>query len=160
MVALPIVLIGRSLSCWTVRVVALVRTSYSNCEIFAVPEGSTRYCAATAVRTSAGESPFACSRAGLKLIITWRCLPPYGYGTTAPGTVTNWVRRKFRPRSLSCCSDNPCAARQQSWPASDTWDGRFGRPKGGRSPTVGRPNRRRGFHPLLGSQRVCGQHRN
>src|SRR5271165_336789 len=52
------------------------------------------------------------------------------------------------------------AARQQSWPASDTWDGRFGRPKGGRSPTVGRPNRRRGFHPLLGSQRVCGQHRN
>ena len=33
--------------------------------------------------------------------MTWRCFPPKGYGTEAPGTVTNWVRRKFNAMSLS-----------------------------------------------------------
>ena len=33
-------------------------------------------------------------------------------------------------------------------------NGRFGRPEGGRSPTVGRLNRRRGFYPPLWSRRA------
>ena len=44
---------------------------------------------------------------GLRLIITCRCLPPYGYGMTEPGTVTNCLRKKLRPRSLSCGSEFP-----------------------------------------------------
>ena len=48
----------------------------------------------------------------------------------------------------------PTAARQQSCPVIDTQVGRFGRPEGGRSPTVGRLNRRRGFYPPLWSRRA------
>jgi hypothetical protein len=61
-----------------------------------MPDGSTRYCNAAAFNTSEGDNPFACNRAGLSVIITWRCLLPYGYGMTEPGTVTNCVRKKFR----------------------------------------------------------------
>jgi hypothetical protein len=41
------------------------------------------------------------------------------------------------------------AARQQCCPVGDSGGGRLGRAEGGRSPTVGQPNRRRGFSPAL-----------
>jgi glycolate oxidase iron-sulfur subunit len=41
------------------------------------------------------------------------------------------------------------AARQQRCPVGDRDGGRLGRSEGGRSPTVGRPNRRHGFSPGL-----------
>ena len=37
----------------------------------------------------------------------WRCLPPYGHGTAAPGTVTSWVAWKLAAKSINCCSDSP-----------------------------------------------------
>jgi hypothetical protein len=64
----------------------------------ALPPSSTRQMA-TGLLTASSD--------GLRLIITCRCFPPYGYGMTEPGTVTNCVRKKLRPRSLSCCSDIP-----------------------------------------------------
>ena len=62
---------------------------------------------ATALSTSWGASPFDCSSRGSRLMLTCRCLPPYGSGTTAPGTVISWVRRKLNDRSFSSCSDSP-----------------------------------------------------
>src|SRR2546422_4493672 len=82
-------------------------TSYSNSPIFAVPDGSTMFCWPRAVTTSAGDSPFDWSRRWSRSTMIWRCLPPYGYGIEAPGTVTSWVLRKLRPASLSSDSESP-----------------------------------------------------
>ena len=48
-------------------------------------------------------------------------------------------------------------ARQQSWPVSDTEDGRFGRLQSGHSRVVGGPNRAARISVALWSLRVCGQ---
>src|SRR5438128_3087386 len=85
-VELPTTLIGRSFSSVTVRGLAFIATSYSNSPIFAVPDGSTRFCWPRAVTTSVGDSPFDWSRRWSRSTMTWRCLPPYGNGTDAPGT--------------------------------------------------------------------------
>jgi hypothetical protein len=44
--------------------------------IFTVPEGTTWFCWANAVTTSAGDSPFDCSKRLFKLTVTWAYLPP------------------------------------------------------------------------------------
>ncbi len=46
--------------------------------------------------------------------MTWRCLPPNGYGMATPGMVTSWGRRKLTPRSKSCCSARP-SPESASW---------------------------------------------
>ena len=107
MVELPTTLIGRSFSSATVRGLAFIATSYSNSPILAVPDGSTMFCWPRVLTMSIGARPFDWSSRGSRSTITWRCLPPYGYGMDAPGTVTSWVRRKFRPTSLSSDSDIP-----------------------------------------------------
>src|ERR1700682_3145716 len=88
-------LTGRLFSSATVRGLALRSTSYSNCPIFAVPDGNTRFCELTAARISGGASPLDWSRPGFKFTITCRCFPPYGNGMEAPGTVTSCVLRKL-----------------------------------------------------------------
>src|SRR5207247_749087 len=69
--------------------------------------GRTMFCWPRAVTTSAGDSPFDWSRRWSRSTMIWRCLPPYGYGIEAPGTVTSWVLRKLRPASLSSDSESP-----------------------------------------------------
>ncbi len=91
------VLSGRSPICAIVSGVALTTTGYSLTPIFAVPAGSTRSCSPTAVATSRGEMPDACSRSGSMSIMIMRCLPPYGYGICAPGTVAISARTKLTP---------------------------------------------------------------
>ncbi len=105
-------LIGSSFSSGTVRGLAFIATSYSNSPILAVPEGSTMFCSPRVLTTSIGARPFDCSSRGSRSTITCRCLPPYGYGIDAPGTVTSWVRRKLSPTSFSSASDIPDSA---SW---------------------------------------------
>src|SRR5260370_1232585 len=51
-------LTGRSLNSGTVLGLAFSRMSYSKGPIFAVPEGTMRFCSCTAVRTSCGARPF------------------------------------------------------------------------------------------------------
>ena len=72
-------------------------TSYSRLPILEVPVGRIRFCALIALTTSSGDRPFDCSAVVFRSTCTWRCLPPYGYGIEAPGTVTSWVRMKFSP---------------------------------------------------------------
>src|SRR5438874_10070242 len=112
MVELPTTLTGRLFSSATVRGLAFMATSYSNSPIFAVPDGSTMFCRPRAVTMSDGESLLDCSRRWSRSTMTWRCLPPYGYGMDAPGTVTSWVLGKLRPTSLSSDSERPDRA---SW---------------------------------------------
>src|SRR5471032_1201888 len=72
--------------------------------IFAVPDGRIRFCALMAVTTSVGVMPFACSAWVSRSTDTRRDLPPYGYGTAAPGMVTSCGRRKLTAVSNSDCS--------------------------------------------------------
>ncbi len=97
-------LIGRSFSSSTVFGLPFMLTLYSKVPIFAVPPGSTRFWALTALTTSLGDRPLACKAAELMSTITWRTLPPYGSGTEEPCTVASWVRMKLLPRSNNCCS--------------------------------------------------------
>ena len=54
-------LMGRLFSSLTTLGAELVSTAYSKRSIFMVPEGTMRFCAETALTTSTGESPLACS---------------------------------------------------------------------------------------------------
>src|SRR5258708_10396794 len=112
MVELPTTMTGRLFSSGVVGGIAFMATSYSNSQILAVPDGRTMFCWPRAVTTAAGESALDWSRRWSRSTMTWRCLPPYGYGMEAPGTVTSWVRKKLRPTSLSSDSDMPDRA---SW---------------------------------------------
>ncbi len=76
MVELPITFTGTSASSATVRGAAFMVTSYSSRPILAVPEGSTRFWRLRVSSTTDGDSPFACSRRGLRSTMIWRCLPP------------------------------------------------------------------------------------
>ena len=76
MVPLGPVLIGRSFRASTVCGLPFMLTLYSKVPIFAVPPGSTRFWALTALTTSLGDSPLACSAAELISTITCRTLPP------------------------------------------------------------------------------------
>ena len=95
---------GRLFSSEIVVGVPFISTAYSMGPSLAVPDGVIRFCALTALTMSLGVSPNCCSFAGSRSTITWRCLPPYGYGSAAPCTVASCVRRKLLPRSKSCCS--------------------------------------------------------
>ena len=97
---------GRSFSASTALGLPLRRTAYSRSPIFAVPPGSTRFCALMASDTSVGDSPRACSCTGSRSTLMSRERPPYGCGTLAPRTVARRVRMPLVPRSLSCCSDS------------------------------------------------------
>ena len=83
---------------------ALVSIRYSVWPIFAVPVGSTRFCALTALTTSAGVSPFDINAFESMSTATTRVRPPYGNGTCAPGIVISCGRRKFSAMSASDCS--------------------------------------------------------
>ena len=81
-----------------------ISTEYSVEPIFAVPEGRIRFCAVTALTTSIGDRLRSCSlRESISTMIC-RCLPPYGSGADAPGTVASCVFRKLLPKSNSSCS--------------------------------------------------------
>src|SRR3954470_8820492 len=81
-------------------------TGYSCRPIFAVPAGKIRFWLPIAVETSAGDTPSAYMRSGSRSTMTWRCLPPYGYGLCNPGIVINCGRRVLIARSNICCSGN------------------------------------------------------
>ena len=66
--------------------VALVNTEYWVSPIFAVPDGSVRFCALTALTTSSGVSPREMSFAGSISTMIWRYFPPAGVGRVTPGT--------------------------------------------------------------------------
>ena len=78
-------LIGILLRSSIVAGVALVRTVYCVSPIFAVPDGSVRFCALTAFTTSSGVSPRASSLSGSISTMIWRYLPPAGVGSVTPG---------------------------------------------------------------------------
>src|ERR1700757_5484289 len=84
-----------------------METSYSLEPILDVPVGRIRFCTLIALTTSSADSPFDCNSVVLRSTCTWRCFPPYGYGTEAPGTVIRRVRTKLSVRSFSVCSENP-----------------------------------------------------
>ncbi len=88
----------------TVSADAFVSIRYSVWPIFAVPVGSTRFCALTALTMSAGVRPFASNACGSRSIATTRVRPPYGNGICAPGTVISCGRRKLSAMSASDCS--------------------------------------------------------
>jgi len=77
--------------------VALSAMGYSFVPIFAVPVGTTRFCAEMAALTSRGDSPQAKRRWGSMSIMIWRCLPPHGHGSCAPWIVAMSPRMKFVP---------------------------------------------------------------
>src|SRR5450631_893402 len=110
MVELPTTFTGRSFNLSTRRGLELRSTSYSNWSILTVPDGNTRFCRDKALTTSVADSPFDCSNEGLRSTMICRCLPPYGYGMEAPGTVTNCVLRKLSPTSLRSASERPDSA--------------------------------------------------
>jgi len=83
---------------------AFISTAYSVEPIFAVPVGTIRFCAVIAFTTSVGDRLRSCSLRVSMSIMIWRCLPPYGSGTDAPGTVASCVFRKLLPKSYSSCS--------------------------------------------------------
>jgi hypothetical protein len=82
-----IVRIGSPASSSSVSGLALTMIGYSLVPSLAVPDGRMTFCEPSAVCTSRGDSPRAWSRCGSMSIMTWRCLPPYGYGIWAPGIV-------------------------------------------------------------------------
>ena len=65
--------------------VALVRTTYCVSPILAVPDGTVRFCALTALTTSSGVRPLAESLVGSMSTMIWRYLPPDGVGSVTPG---------------------------------------------------------------------------
>ena len=83
----------------------LVASTYSVPPILAVPDGSIRFCALTALTTSFGVSPLASSAGVSRSTDMTRCLPPYGQGMATPGMVTRRGRRKFVAVSNTACSD-------------------------------------------------------
>src|ERR1700740_1941056 len=95
MVAPLTVLIGRVSKSLMAGGLALIPTWYSNWPILAVPDGKIRFCAFTALMTSAGGNPRACLAWEFRFPSTYRSLPPYGDGTTAPGTVISCGRTKL-----------------------------------------------------------------
>src|SRR5258708_13826516 len=107
MVELPTTLTGRLFSSATVRGLAFMATSYSNSPILAVPDGSTMFCWPMAVTMSAGESPLDWGRRWSRATMTWRCLPPYGYGVGGAGTGSALVLQKLRPAAFGAGSALP-----------------------------------------------------
>ena len=79
---------------------------YSFGPILAVPVGRIRFCALNALTTSEGVRPLASNARVSRSTEISRDLPPYGYGTAAPGIVTSCGRRKFSAVSLSACSES------------------------------------------------------
>lgn len=81
-----------------------MRTLYSCGPILTEPDGSIRFCALTALETSAGESFQACSRRGSMSTMICRTFPPYGQGSLAPATVAMPGRSVLMARSYISCS--------------------------------------------------------
>ncbi len=65
--------------------VALVRTVYCVSPILAVPDGSVRFWALTALTMSSGVKPRETSLAGSMSTMICRYLPPAGVGSVTPG---------------------------------------------------------------------------
>ena len=80
-------LIGILLRSAMVVGIALVRTVYCVSPILARPDGKVRFCALTALTTSAGVSPLASSLTGSMSTMICRYLPPSGVGNVTP---MNW----------------------------------------------------------------------
>jgi hypothetical protein len=91
------VLIGRLASCSNASGLLFITIGYSIAPIFAVPVGRITFCRPSALPTSRGDKPHADKRAGSKSTTICRCLPPYGQGICAPGTVAMSARMKFVP---------------------------------------------------------------
>ena len=75
--------------------VALVRTVYWVSPIFAVPDGSVRFCVLTAFTMSSGVSPRDRSLSGSISTMIWRYLPPAGVGKRDAGN-----RRQLLPDAI------------------------------------------------------------
>jgi hypothetical protein len=120
------------LSALTASGLPFIRTEYSRSPSFAVPEGSTRFCALIALLTSIGEIPRACSCCGSRSTLMRRWRPPYGCGTLAPCTVARRVRMPLVPRSNSSCSLS--VALDSAACSTGTFDALKRRMKGGCAP--------------------------
>jgi hypothetical protein len=73
--------------------IALVRTVYCFSPILAKPDGSVRFSAFTALTTSVGVRPLACSFVGSISTMICRYFPPSGVGNVTPGTGASCWRR-------------------------------------------------------------------
>jgi hypothetical protein len=105
---------GRSLSAAIAPGEPFIRTEYSVAPSFAVPDGRIRFCRLTALITSAGASPRACSAGTSMSTEIRRFLPPYGNGIAAPGIVTSCGLSRLIVASNSDCSGRVGLARP-SW---------------------------------------------
>ena len=81
-----------------------MRTVYSVAPNLAVPEGRIRFCRLTALTTSAGDRPRACSACMSRSTEISRFLPPYGNGMATPGIVTSCGRSVLTAASNTVCS--------------------------------------------------------
>ena len=72
----------------------------------AVPVGSMRFCAETAVATSCGDSPRAFSASGSRSTTICRTLPPIGSGKRVPCTMLSMVRTRWLTWSKISASRN------------------------------------------------------
>ena len=81
-----------------------MRTVYSVAPNLAVPDGRIRFCRLTALTTSAGARPRACSACMSRSTEISRFLPPYGNGIATPGIVISCGRRMLIAASNTVCS--------------------------------------------------------
>src|SRR5262249_23541192 len=86
-------LIGISLRSAIVAGIALVRTVYWMLPIFAVPDGSVRFWALTALTMSIGVRPLACNFTGSISAMIWRYFPAAGVGRVTPWIGASRCRR-------------------------------------------------------------------
>jgi len=73
--------------------IALVRTVYCVSLILTSPDGTVRFWALTALTTSAGVRPLACSFSGSISTMICRYLPPSGAGKVTPCTGASCWRK-------------------------------------------------------------------
>src|SRR6185436_15298770 len=97
---------GSSLSPATASGELFILIEYSVAPNFAVPDGRIRFCALTALTTSAGDSPRACSACMSRSTLICRFLPPYGNGIATPGIVISCGRSWLTAASNTDCSGN------------------------------------------------------
>src|SRR5512132_1989108 len=100
----PTVRTGRSFKPETASGELFILTEYSVSPNFAVPDGRIRFCALTALTTSAGDRPRACSACMSRSTLICRFLPPYGNGIATPGIVMSCGRNWFTAASNTDCS--------------------------------------------------------
>ena len=106
-----LVFTGRSFSPAIASGEPFMRTVYSVSPNLAVPDGRIRFCRLTALTTSAGERPRACSACMSRSTEIRRFLPPYGNGMAMPGIVMSCGRSTLMALSKTVCSGSVALAR-------------------------------------------------